>query len=58
MLTDGFHMQAEPEEYDKFMYIHCTVYCLGLIWINPDLSKNQKTKKYKKKTKKKQRFGK
>ena len=36
MLADGFHMQTEPEEYDEFKYIQCTMYCLGLVWINPD----------------------
>ena len=45
MLTDGFHMQTEPEEYDEIKSIHCTVYCLGLIWIYPDESQNQKNKK-------------
>ena len=53
MLTDGFHMQTEPEEYDEFKYIHCTMYCLGLIWINPNSAQNEKNKK-KQTTKKKQ----
>ena len=34
--ADGFHMQTEPEEYDEFKYVHCIVYCLGLIRIHPD----------------------
>ena len=53
MLTDGFHMQTEPEEYDEFKYIHCTVYCLVLIWINLGLIQiNPKTTKQKTRQKK------
>ena len=38
MPADGFHMQTEPEEYAEFKYVHCIVYCLGLIRIHPDSS--------------------